>query len=104
VISTLSQSPAAAAHTFSAPDLRDVRRRVGGYQLDPSGAHRAESDVAALAGRAAEAGLPNEFAAFLAQQRRLAGVPYSGAGRGRHITFYHVNVRWFPGPLGQLFA
>ncbi len=58
-----------------------MRRRVGyhgdadaGGLLQPGGAH-----AEALAGRAAEAGLPNEFAAFLAQQRRLAGVPYSGA-------------------------
>ena len=73
------QPPAAAAHTFSAPDLRDVRRRVG-YHGDADAVEllRAGAGAEALAGRAAEAGLPNEFAAFLAQQRRLAGMPYSG--------------------------
>lgn len=61
-----------------------------GYPSDPNGGSggllRAETDAATLAGRAAEAGLPNEFAAFLAQQRRLAGVPYSGCRLIPHLT------------------
>ena len=62
-----------------------MRRRVG-YRGDgdPAGGGLLQlggAGAETMAGRAAEAGLPNEFAAFLAQQRRLAGVPFSGEAR-----------------------